>query len=173
FMVTATPVLGTAPGSLGVGVVDFAKQRTYAKTPPNPNAGLNQFVKTAVDGTRIFDPSAWQSAALANKAWNAAAWSDAAWSDAAWSSVAWSSAAWADVAWASAAWGSVAWSDAAWSDAAWSDVAWADSTGADAGNSDSPDASQSDQDAALAALGIDPADLGLAPLATTSSGLLP
>jgi serine protease AprX len=172
-MVTATPELGTAPGSLGVGDVDFAKQRTYAKTPPNPNAGLNQFVKTALDGTRTFDPRAWQAAALANKAWNAAAWSDAAWSDAAWSSVAWSSAAWADVAWASAAWGSVAWSDAAWSDAAWSDVAWADSTGADAGNSDSPDASQSDQDAALAALGIDPADLGLAPLSTTSSGLLP
>jgi serine protease AprX len=172
-MVTATPELGTAPGSLGVGDVDLAKQRTYAKTPPNPNAGLNRFVKTALDGTRVFDPSAWQAAAVANKAWNAVAWSDAAWSDAAWSSVAWSSAAWADVAWASAAWGTVAWSDVAWSDAAWSDVAWADSTGADSGNSDSPDASQSDQDAALAALGISPADLGLAPLSTTSSGLLP
>jgi serine protease AprX len=172
-MVTATPELGTAPGSLGVGDVDFAKQRTYAKTPPNPNAGLNTFVRTALDGTRVFDPSAWQAAALANKAWNAVAWSDAAWSDAAWSSVAWSSVAWADVAWASAAWGTVAWSDAAWSDAAWADVAWADSTGADAGNSDSPDASQSDMDAALAALGINPADLGLAPLSTTSSGLLP
>jgi serine protease AprX len=172
-MVTATPELATAPGSLGVGDVDLAKLRTYAKTPPNPNAGLNQFVKTSLDGTRVFDPIAWQSAALTNKAWDTAAWSDAAWSDAAWSSVAWASAAWADVAWASAAWGSVAWSDAAWSDAAWSDVAWADSTGADAGNSDSPDASQADQDAALAALGIDPADLGLAPLSTTSSGLLP
>jgi hypothetical protein len=172
-MVTATPELATAPGSLGVGDVDLAKQRTYAKTPPNPNAGLNRFVKTTLDGTRVFDPSAWQAAALVNKAWNAVAWSDAAWSDAAWSSVAWSSVAWADVAWASAAWGTVAWSDAAWSDAAWSDVAWADSTGADAGNSDSPDASQSDQDAALAALGISPDDLGLAPLSTTSSGLLP
>jgi len=92
-MVTATPELGAAPGSLGVGDVDLAKQRTYAKTPPNPNAGLDQFVKTAADGTRIFDPSAWQAAALANKAWDAAAWSDAAWSDAAWSSVAWSDAA--------------------------------------------------------------------------------
>jgi len=171
-MVTATPELAAAPGSLGVGDVDLAKQRTYAKTPPNPNAGLDQFVKTAADGTRLFDSGAWQAAALANKAWNAAAWSDAAWSDAAWSSVAWSSAAWADAAWASAAWGSVAWSDAAWSDAAWADVAWADSTGADAGNSDSPDASQSDQDAALAALGISPADLGLVPTSTTS-GLLP
>src|SRR6476469_2151453 len=169
-MVTATPELVAAPGSLGVGDVDLAKERAYAKTPPNPNAGLNQFVKTSLDGTRVFDPIAWQSAALANKAWDTAAWSDAAWSDAAWSSVAWARAAWAHVAWASAAWGSVAWSDAAWSDAAWSDVAWADSTGADAGNSDSPDASQADQDAALAALGIDPADLGLAPLSTTSSG---
>src|SRR5438309_961930 len=158
-MVTATPEPGAAPGALGVGDVDLAKQRTYAKTPPNPNAGLNQFVKTASDGTRVFDSSSWQAAALANKAWNAVAWSDAAWSDAAWSSVAWSDAAWASVAWASAAWGTVAWSDVAWSDVAWSDVAWADNTSADAGNSDSPDASTADQDAALAALGISPTDL--------------
>jgi serine protease AprX len=158
-MVTATPEPGAAPGSLGVGDVDLAKQRTYAKTPPNPNAGLNQFVRTASDGTRVFDSSSWQSAALANKAWNAVAWSDAAWSDAAWSSVAWSDAAWASVAWASAAYGTVAWSDVAWSDVAWSDVAWADNTSADAGNTDSPDASADDQDAALAALGISPTDL--------------
>jgi serine protease AprX len=172
-MVTATPELVAAPGSLGVGDVDLAKERAYAKTPPNPNAGLDQFVKTAADGTtQVFDATAWQASALSNKAWNAVAWSDAAWSDAAWSSVAWSSAAWASVAWASAAWGSVAWSDAAWSDVAWSDVAWADNTSADAGNSDSPDASQSDQDAALAALGIDPSELDSA-TSTTASGLLP
>ena len=66
-MVTATPELATAPGSLGVGDVDLAKLRTYAKTPPNPNAGLNQFVKTAADGTRVFDPSAWQAAASATR----------------------------------------------------------------------------------------------------------
>jgi serine protease AprX len=172
-MVTATPELMTAPRSLGVGDVDLAKERTYAKTPPNPNAGLNQFLKTATDGTRVFDPSAWQAAALSNKAWNAVAWSDAAWSDAAWASVAWASVAWADVAWASAAWGSVAWSDAAWSDVAWSDVAWADNTSADAGNSDSPDASTTDQDAALAALGIDPSEFEPATGTTTTTGLLP
>src|SRR5439155_22088292 len=40
-MVTASPEPGAAPGALGVGNVDLAKQRTYAKTPPNPNAGLN------------------------------------------------------------------------------------------------------------------------------------
>ena len=50
-MVTATPELAAAPGSLGVGDVDLAKLRAYAKTPPNPNAGLDQFVKTAADGT--------------------------------------------------------------------------------------------------------------------------
>jgi serine protease AprX len=172
-MVTAAPEVTAAPGSLGVGDVDLAKERTYAKTPPNPNAGLDQFLKTAADGTRVFDPSAWQAAALSNKAWNTVAWSDAAWSDAAWSSVAWASVAWADVAWASAAWGSVAWSDAAWSDVAWSDVAWADNTSADAGNSDSPDASTSDQDAALAALGIDPSEFAPATDTTTTTGLLP
>src|SRR5438128_2516013 len=33
-MVTATPELGVAKGALGVGDVDLAKQRSYAKTPP-------------------------------------------------------------------------------------------------------------------------------------------
>jgi hypothetical protein len=53
--------------------------------PPNPNACLDSFVRTAVDGMRSFDGAARQRAALANKAWNAAAWSDAAWSSVAWS----------------------------------------------------------------------------------------
>jgi hypothetical protein len=41
------------------------------------------------------------------------------------------------------------------------------------GNSASPDATQAEQDAALAALGISPADIGLVPLSTTTAGLLP
>jgi serine protease AprX len=152
-MVTATPEPKAPKGSLGVGEVNIAAARGRLRTPPNPNAGLDQFVKTAADGTSVFDASAWQSAALVNKAWDAAAWSDAAWSDAAWSSVAWSDAAWADVAWASVAWGTVAWSDAAWSDAAWSDAAWADNA-TDPSIGDAADASPVDQDATLAELGI-------------------
>ena len=152
-MVTATPEPKAAKGSLGVGDVNIASARAYRKTPPNPNAGLDQFVATGADGTRTFDSQAWQTAALANKAWNAAAWSDVAWSDAAWSTVAWSDAAWADVAWASVAYGTVAWSDVAWSDAAWADAAWADNA-TDPAVGDAADATTAEQDAALAELGI-------------------
>ena len=153
-MVTATPEPKAAKGSLGVGDVNIASARSFRRSnPPNPNAGLDKFVATAVDGTRTFDSTAWQTAALANKAWNDVAWSDVAWSDAAWSTVAWSDAAWADVAWASVAYGTVAWSDVAWSDAAWADAAWADNA-SDPAIGDEADATAAEQDAALAELGI-------------------
>jgi serine protease AprX len=131
-MVTATPEPLVQLGQLGVGDVNIAKARSRTLTPPNPNAGLNQFLATGADGAQVFDAVAWQSAARSNAAWGDAAWSDAAWSDAAWSDAAWASAAWSDAAWASAAWGDAAWSDAAWSDAAWSDAAWADNAEGDA-----------------------------------------
>jgi serine protease AprX len=151
-MVTATPE-PKAGMALGVGDVNIAAARAYRNaSPPNPNAGLERFLKTAADGTRTFDATAWQARAKSDKAWDAAAWSDVAWSDAAWSDAAWSDAAWADAAWASAAWGDAAWSDAAWSDAAWSDAAWADNAG-DLGVADDTAAPQ-DQDAMLADLGI-------------------
>ena len=165
-MLTATSEPNAVPGSLGVGDVNIAAARHYAKpnaTPPNPNAGIDQFLQTASDGTKAFNASAWQQAALSNKAWDAAAWSDAAWSDAAWSDAAWSDAAWADAAWsdaawASVAWGTAAWSDAAWSDAAWSDAAWADNAAGDADASDVPPATTTDVSAAFASLGIVNAD---------------
>jgi serine protease AprX len=153
-MVTAMPEPLAKPGSLGVGEVNVVKARTFNKTAvPNPNAGLNRFVKPVTDGSQVFDAAAWQSAAKSNAAWNSAAWSSAAWSDAAWSSAAWSSAAWSDAAWASAAWSSAAWSDAAWSDAAWSDAAWADGAGGEV-DGETPDADLAQQEQALAALGI-------------------
>jgi serine protease AprX len=153
-MVTATPEPRAARGSLGVGDVNFATARYFSrKSPPNPNAGLDKFVTTATDGTRSFASAAWQAAAIANPAWDAAAWSDAAWSDAAWSTVAWSDVAWADVNFQSAAYGTVAWSDVAWSDAAWADAAWADNAN-DPAVGDAADASTSEQNAELAALGI-------------------
>jgi serine protease AprX len=187
-MVTATPEPRAAKGSLGVGDVNVAAARAFRKSPPNPNAGLNQFVATGSDGTSTFNSAAWQAAALANKAWDAAAWSDVAWSDAAWSTVAWSDAAWADVAWASVAYGTVAWSDVAWSDAAWADAAWADNANDPAVGAEA-DATTADQDAALADLGIvnadcdptisvctalaDPAAPLAGAVATDTSGLLP
>jgi serine protease AprX len=134
-MMTASPVPSAPSGSLGVGELNIPKARTLSPNAalPNPNAGLDQFISSAADGTKVFNAAAWESAAKSSAAWDSAAWSDAAWSSAAWSSAAWSDAAWSDAAWASAAWGTAAWSDAAWSDAAWSDAAWADNAGDDAG----------------------------------------
>jgi serine protease AprX len=152
-MVSAQPTAATG-SSLGVGAVAINKARRVT-SPPNPNAGLNQFVSTAPDGSKVFNAAAWQSAALASAAWNSVAWSSAAWSSAAWSSAAWSSAAWSSVAWASVAWGSAAWSDVAWSSAAWSSAARADNAAADAALGLAPTAvNPTAQDAAVAALGI-------------------
>jgi serine protease AprX len=153
-MATATPEPNVKTGALGVGEVDIVKSRTYNRlTIPNPNAGLDQFLAKATDGSTVFNAAAWQSAAETNAAWDSAAWSSAAWSDAAWSSAAWSDAAWSDAAWASVAYGTAAWSDAAWSDAAWSDAAWADGSSTETDGT-TPDADPSLQSADLASLGI-------------------
>ena len=102
-MVSASATPAATPGSLGVGELDVALARRVT-TPPNPNAGLDQYLTTGSDGTVTFNSSAWQAAASTDAAWGArpgaarpgatrrgaaAAWSDAAWSDAAWSDAAW------------------------------------------------------------------------------------
>ena len=129
-MISAAATPAAPVGSLGVGELNVAAARKV-QSPPNPNAGLNQFLTTDSSGLKVFNSAAWQSAAKANAAWSDATWSSVAWSDAAWSDAAWSDAAWSDAAWASAAWSDAAWSDAAWSDAAWSDAAWSDSASGD------------------------------------------
>ena len=129
-MVSASATPAATPGSLGVGELDVALARRVT-TPPNPNAGLDQYLTTGTDGSVTFDSAAWQTAALNDAAWGSVAWSDAAWGSAAWGSAAWGSAAWGSAAWGSAAWGSVAWSDAAWGSSAQADVAWGDSAAND------------------------------------------
>jgi serine protease AprX len=173
-MVTSTPETNVPKGALGVGELNVVKSRGYnPSTLPNPNAGLDQFITSTSDGTKVFNAAAWQTAAESNSAWDAAAWSSAAWSDAAWSSAAWSSAAWSDAAWASAAWGSAAWSDAAWSDAAWSDAAWADGSDTETPG-ETADASTTLQDDVLKALGITDAncDPTISICSTTTTSLL-
>ena len=153
-MMTASPSKAAPAGSLGVGELNIPAARKLNPNAvlPNPNAGLDQFISTTLDGTKVFNAAAWQSAADSNAAWDSAAWSDAAWSSAAWSSAAWSSAAWSDAAWASVAFGTAAWSDAAWSDAAWSDAAWADNAGDDAG--DTAEVTSAQADDLIASFGI-------------------
>ena len=123
-MVSAVAEPTVQPGALGVGDLDIAAASEVVN-PPNPNAGLDQYLATD-SGSTVLDPTAWHAAASQNPAWDAAAWASAAWADAAWASAAWSDAAWADAAWASAAWSDAAWADAAWADAAWADNAVSD-----------------------------------------------
>jgi serine protease AprX len=123
-MLSASPLPLVTDSSGGVGELNAAAAAAVIN-PPNPNAGLDQFLTTnPTSGGTVFDAAAWSSAAWSSAAWSSAAWSSAAWSSAAWSSAAWSSAAWSSAAWSSAAWSSAAWSSAAWSSAAWSSAAW-------------------------------------------------
>jgi serine protease AprX len=126
-MLTARPVEGAPQGAAGVGQIT-ASRAIAVSSPPNPNAGLNQFLVYGGGELPIFDAEAWGEAVQSDAAWNGAAWSDAAWSSAAWSSAAWSSAAWSSGSFEAAAWSDAAWSSAAWSDAAWSDGAGYDGT---------------------------------------------
>jgi serine protease AprX len=113
----AMPQVGTRAG--GVGEVDVVAAAALSSAP-NPNAGLNKFLRPDPAGglLPVFDHAAW-----ADAAWTDAAWNDAAWTDAAWNNAAWTDAAWADAAWTDAAWAEAAWTDAAWTDAAWTDGA--------------------------------------------------
>ena len=148
-MVSAQATPAATPGSLGVGELNVPLARLVTD-PPNPNAGLDQYVSTDGNGNPVFDTATWQTAAQSDAAWASAAWSSAAWSSAAWSSAAWASAAWASAAWASAAWSDAAWASAAWSDAAWSDAAWASAAWASAAWSDAAWADAAWADAAWA-----------------------
>src|SRR5206468_92500 len=63
-MVSARGTPAATPGSLGVGELNVPLAR-MVQTPPNPNAGLDQYVSTDANGTPVFDSTAWQSAAQA------------------------------------------------------------------------------------------------------------
>ncbi|HUG28886.1 MAG TPA: S8 family serine peptidase, partial [Candidatus Limnocylindria bacterium] len=87
----------------GVGRLDAAAA-ILVSNPPNPNAGLNQFLVADPNGAgQVFDDAAWAEYAAANAAWNQAAWAEAAWAEAAWAEAAWADAAWAEAAWADGA----------------------------------------------------------------------
>jgi serine protease AprX len=108
---------GASQFPLGVGIVDGADAATVAD-PPNPNAALDQFVKTdPTTGLPVFDQTSWTSAAWGSAAWASAAWASAAWAGAAWGSAAWGSAAWASAAWASSSSATAAWGSATWATA--------------------------------------------------------
>jgi serine protease AprX len=127
----AMPLVANRAG--GLGELD-AGAASAVTAPPNPNAGLNQFVVADPAGgsVPVFDEAAWAEAAHANAAWNEAAWAEAAWAEAAWAEAAWAEAAWAEAAWAEAAWAEAAWAEAAWGEAAWAEAGWSEAAWSEA-----------------------------------------
>jgi len=111
------------PGSLGAGLVD-AYRSNRITTPPNPNAGLDKYLKTDPTGVAapVFDGTTWETVVKSgNTSWDAASWADASWAD----------ASWADASWADASWADASWADASWADSSTEDAAEGDGTPGD------------------------------------------
>ena len=131
-MLTARPAGNTAPGAVGVGVVNAAKA-VAVTTPPNPNAALNKYVVSASGGSgKVFDAASWASVAQSDASWASASWASASWASASWSSASWASASWASASWASASWASASWASASWANASWDSSSYADNAEGDA-----------------------------------------
>jgi len=131
-MVSAKPVPGAAPLSVGVGVIDVQKGMAVTN-PPNPNLALNKFVVSASGGSgKVFDAASWANTAMGDASWANASWASASWSSASWSSASWASASWASASWASASWASDSAATASWADASWASASWADNAEGDA-----------------------------------------
>jgi hypothetical protein len=107
----ARPVPGATQRSCGVGQVNAVQTVLATLDTPNPNKALNRFLRTAVDGSTVF---------------NAVSWSDVSWSDVSWDAVSWSDVSWSDVSWDAVSWSDVSWTDVSWSDVSWTDVSWED-----------------------------------------------
>jgi serine protease AprX len=130
-MVSAKPLANAAPMSVGVGELRMGLS-AFTLSPPNPNKGLDKFVKTdPVTGTTAFDALSWFNTAKASVSWNDVSWNDVSWNDADFSAVSWGDVSWNDVSWAT-----VSWNDVSWNDVSWADVSWADTSHEDAAEGD-------------------------------------
>jgi serine protease AprX len=129
-MVSAAPLPAAAHGSVGVGEVRIGRA-WKVDGPPNPNKGLNAFVKPVLDDTvPAFDSVSWLNVARASVSWDSVSWADVSWADAAWNVVSWADVSWADVSWADVSWADVSWADVSWTDSSYEDAAEGDATGA-------------------------------------------
>ncbi len=94
----------TGPYALGVGDVQASAAAAVKKSPPNPNAGLEQYLTTEANGGQVFDAASWVSAAKADASWNSASWNSASWNSASWVSGQTSDGSLATASWASLIW---------------------------------------------------------------------
>jgi serine protease AprX len=131
-MLTTRSVNGAVGGSAGVGEIT-ANKAAAVTNPPNPNAGIDQFLTTdpTVGGT-AFDAASWNSTALGNASWNSVSWNSASWNSASWNSASWNSVSWNSASWNSASWNSASWNSASWNSASWNSVSHEDAAEGDA-----------------------------------------
>jgi serine protease AprX len=117
-MVTTRSAPNAAPGSIGAGELTASKAAKYAKTPPNPNKALEQFlVPDPAGGPPTFDAAAWRAAVQANASWDAASYADASYADASWDVASYADASYADASYADASYADASYEDAAEGDA--------------------------------------------------------
>ena len=128
-MLSAYPLASAAKNSAGVGEVRIGRA-WRVDTPPNPNKGIDAFVKPVVDDTvPAFDAVSWMDLAKASVSWDSVSWADVSWADAAWNVVSWADVSWADVSWADVSWADVSWADVSWTDSSYEDAAEGDAAG--------------------------------------------
>jgi serine protease AprX len=110
-LMRAATVTKTAPLSAGVGEVNIQKALGDLTPPPNPNAGLNQFLVPDPSGGLypVFDSASWLKVAQGDASWNSASWVSASWNSASWNSASWNSASWNSDSFTSASWNSASW----------------------------------------------------------------
>jgi serine protease AprX len=122
-MLTATTAPFAPDLSLGVGEVDAAAAAAVV-APPNPNEGLDQFVRTEAGGLPYFDAAAWNAYVGANASWTNASWTNASWTNASWTNASWTNAAFTDASWTNASWTNASWTNASWTNASWTNASW-------------------------------------------------
>lgn len=125
-MLRAVSPLGyTAPGGLGVGVVQADAAAFLADGTANPNRALDQYIKAdPLTGAPLFDSVGWASTAHGTASWDSASWDSASWSTAFWNTASWDSASWDSASWDSASWDSSTSAVASWDSASWESLVW-------------------------------------------------
>jgi serine protease AprX len=107
----------------GVGEIDAAAAASVVN-PPNPNEGLNEFVRTDVTGERSFDTAAWKARVAIDASWVSASWVSASWVSASWVSASWVSASWVSASWVSSAFADASWVSASWVSSSTAAASW-------------------------------------------------
>jgi serine protease AprX len=110
-MRAATELKKAAPLSAGLGEVNIKSVLEDKTLPPNPNAGLDQFLVPDPNGGPypVFDSASWLKVAQGDASWNSASWVSASWNSASWNSASWNSASWNSDSFTSASWNSASW----------------------------------------------------------------